>query len=117
MIWGSIKAVTFVGVAAATGVFCATYPIGGKTIAQRLQESPAPHASTEAARPRREAPEAPTPTPGGNHPGVIDPQHQVARVLPDDHTGGDAYRQEEREAITHLIQQKAKQGRPAGKPR
>jgi hypothetical protein len=120
MLWGSIKAVGFVGLAMATGVVVSTVPVGGKTIAARLSEVSAPqplkHAAAEAtARVKHEVEEeAPTPTPAAPKPGKIDP-HAVATVIPDAPTG-DNIRPTERQAINHIIQQKAS-ARPAKAPK
>jgi hypothetical protein len=112
MLWGSIKAAGFVGLAVATGVVCTTVPIGGKTLAARMAEfNPPPaarHATSEmTARVKREVEEAPPPTPTpAAKPGKIDP----------DAPTGDSLRASEREAISHLIQQKARPGKAPKRP-
>ncbi len=119
MIWSSIKAAAFVGLATATGIAAATVPLGGKTIADRVRNTHLPagikHVGAEGAPKIRHdvavvEPVAPAPTPGAGpqHTADVDP-HQVATVIPDA-APADAYRQSERDAISHLIQQKARKG-------
>ena len=120
MLWGSIKAAGFVGLAVATGVVCTSVPLGGKTLAARLGElsppAPAPRRAVSEAggKAHREAEpaEAPTPTPGPR--ASLDPR-AVAKVLPDEQVG-DSLRPEERQAISQLIQQKARQAKPPRHP-
>ena len=115
MVWASIKATAFVGIAVATGVVCTSVPIAGKTIAARLSETAAvasKHGGVSAAgHPRADADEAPTPGVASVHAGRIDPR-AVATVVPDQPTG-DNLHASEREAIAHLIEQKAKAAKSA----
>ncbi|MBS2027981.1 MAG: hypothetical protein JST54_08775 [Deltaproteobacteria bacterium] len=124
MIWGFIKLCAFVTLALITGVFCATVPIGGKTIATRAQAlwaepevkrqvgvietrakrgvAAAMSDDPRAKADERESEEAPTP-----HSTKVDP-HAVAKVVTDAPPGDD-FRPSEKQAVQHLIQERARQ--------
>ena len=127
MIWGLIKLCAFVTLALITGVFCATVPIGGKTIASRAQtiwaEPEVKHQvgviETRARRgvaaamsddprakpePQRDADDALPATPRSTK---VDP-HAVAKVVTDAPPGDD-FRPSEKQAVQHLIQERARQ--------
>ena len=132
MIWGFIKLCFFTCVAVVTGLLCATGPIGGRTIASRAQELWAQpevkrqvgqlegrvrrgvdaavrddDAPVRATRERSPAPDA-APPPTSTR---VDP-HAVAKVVADT-PPGDAFRPSERQAVQHLIQQRARHAHPA----
>jgi hypothetical protein len=124
MIWGFIKLCVFVSLAIFTGVLCATVPVGGKTIAARAQTLWAqPEVKREVGqlqnRVRRgvaaatadqagEPGTAPAPTPAAPAPRAtqVDP-HAVAKVV-SDAPPGDDFRASEREAVQHLIRERAR---------
>lgn len=132
MIWGFIKLCFFTFVAVVTGVLCATVPIGGKTIAARTQELWAQpevkrevgqletrvkrgvDAATREPAPARSKPErSPAPEPAAPpHATQVDP-HAVAKVIADSPPGDD-FRPSERQAVDHLIQQRARKPHHAG---
>jgi hypothetical protein len=115
MVWATIKTTAFVGLAVATGVVCTSVPIAGKTISARLSETSAAAARkggvSTAGHSRSEGDEAPAPGVAALKAGRIDPR-AVATVIPDQPTG-DNLRPTEREAISHLIEQKARGGKSA----
>jgi hypothetical protein len=117
MVWASIKATAFVGLAVATGVVCTSVPIAGKTISARLSEASAVARRSSAAGSiahRAEGEEAPAAGVAALKQGRIDP-HAVVTVIPDQ-AAGDNLHDSERQAIAHLIEQRARTAKTAPRP-
>ena len=127
MIWGTIKLFAFVTLALVSGVFCATVPVGGKTLAARAQslwaQPEVKHQvgvlETRARRgvaaamsdaPRAQADDRDAPAPAdipAPHATKVDP-HAVAKVVTDAPPGDD-FKPSEKQAVQHLIQERARQ--------
>ena len=119
MIWGTIKLGVFLTVAVGCGMLFATVPVGGETLAHRVQTlwaRPAVRHQVGVLETRvRRGVEAATSDPRPGDPGAdaiaphgdaVDP-HAVAKVVSGGPVG-DHFRASERQAVQHIISERAR---------